>query len=114
MTHPTILDVQKGWKVFAGADEIGEVTDVLPNAIDVRHGTLIRHTYRIPGDQINEASDGVVDLSLDRASVEALEVDPGADDEAADALPDEYLHIEFPLEEGRPKDPMDLVNRRMF
>lgn len=114
MTHPTILDVQKGWKVFAGADEIGHVTDVLPDAIDVQHGTLIRHTYRIPEAHINEASDGVVDLSVDRGTVEALEVDADADDDPAAALPDEYRHIEYPLEGSAPRDPIELIDRRLF
>lgn len=113
MTHPTILDVQKGWRVYAGADEIGHVTDVLLDAIDVQHGTLIRHTYRIPEAHISEASEGVVDLSLDRESVQALELGADADAESVDALPEEYRHIEYPLEGSAPKDPIELIDRRL-
>ena len=119
----TVLDVQQGWKVFAQADEIGEVVDVGSNTFDVRTGTLIQHTYRIPEGQIAEAADGLVDLRIDRETVETMEVDgdgsrPAARDDASatssdgadlamDELPDEYRRIEFGEEIHAAPDPRD-------
>ncbi len=71
----TLLDVQQGWKVFAQADEIGEVVDVGSTTFDVRTGTLMQHTYRIPEAEIAEAAEGLVDLRIDRQTVETMEVD---------------------------------------
>ncbi|MBA3234804.1 MAG: hypothetical protein H0T59_02275 [Chloroflexi bacterium] len=113
-----LLDVQQGWKVFAQADEIGEVVDVGPTTFDVRTGTLIQHTYRISEAHIAEAADGLVDLRIDRETVETMEVhengdhpsDPGtggAGDVAMDELPDEYRRIEFGEDVDVPPDPRD-------
>lgn len=118
----TLLDVQQGWKVFAQADEIGEVVDVGATTFDVRTGTLMQHTYRIPEADIVEAADGLVDLRIDRQTVETMEVDEngerpveqGSDtapdstgDVAMDELPDDYRRIEFGENVDVPPDPRD-------
>ena len=72
MTSAALQDVQRGWKVFAGDQEIGAVTDIGTDSVTVAKGTLMRHEYRIPADLIAEAAEGVVDLSVDREVIEAL------------------------------------------
>jgi hypothetical protein len=75
MPSATLVDIQKGWKVFAGAEELGEVTDVGQHAISVRRGTILRHEFQIPEEYVAEATDGVVDLNVDRATVESMEAE---------------------------------------
>jgi hypothetical protein len=77
MPSATLEVIQKGWKVFAGSEEVGEVTDVGAHDISVRRGTLLRHEFRIPEEYVAEAADGVVDLNVDRGTVESLEVGGG-------------------------------------
>jgi hypothetical protein len=72
MTSATLHDVQRGWKVFAGDQEIGAVTEIGTDSLTVAKGTLMRHEYRIPADLIAEAAEGVVDLSVERDVIEAL------------------------------------------
>jgi hypothetical protein len=112
MTHPSIVAIQHGWKVFALADEIGQIVDVGPSHIDIQRGLLTKHRYRVPQTHIIEAADGVVDLDIDRESVEAFEVgrsDDG-DTEAVvpDALPDQYRRLEYgddgPVDPTNPPD----------
>jgi hypothetical protein len=78
MTSATLLDIQIGWKVFAGAEEVGEVAAVGEHEISVRRGTIMRREFRVPEEFVTEATDGVVDLSIDRATVESLEVGRGS------------------------------------
>ena len=75
MGSATLEDIQKGWKVYAGSEEVGEVADVGEHAISVRRGTILRREFRVPEEWVTEATDGVVDLSVDRSMVEAMEVD---------------------------------------
>jgi hypothetical protein len=91
MTQPLLDEIQVGWKVYAGSDEVGEVTDIWHESIDVGRGFLIRHHYRIPADYVAEAGDGKVDLGVDRATVDRLEIgaEPSDDD-----LPDEFRRLE--------------------
>jgi hypothetical protein len=77
MGSATLGDIQKGWKVFAGAEEVGEVADVEEHAISVRRGTILRREFRVPEEYVTEAMDGVVDLSIDRDTVESMEVESG-------------------------------------
>ena len=72
MTSAALQDVQRGWKVFALDQELGAVTDVGPDSLTVAKGTLVKHEYRIPADFIAEAAEGVVDLTVDRETIEAL------------------------------------------
>ena len=67
-----IEDVQKGWKVFAGPDELGSVKEVADDQLVVTKGLINRHEYRVPADLIEDADPehGIVDLSVDRATVE--------------------------------------------
>jgi hypothetical protein len=73
MTQVRFDLIQPGWKVFVGSDEVGEVVDVQNRHLDVRRGNFIKHAYRIPATYVAEAADGVVDLSIDRETVERLE-----------------------------------------
>ncbi len=73
MANETLESIRKGWKVFAGADQVGEVMDVGTHDISVGGGAPLRHVYRVPEEYVAEASDGVVDLRIDRAGLESLE-----------------------------------------
>ncbi len=75
MTGMILQDIQVGWKVFVGSEEVGHVVDVGSEDIGVRHGRLIKTTTRIPGDRILEASDGVVDLRADDDTMDRLSMD---------------------------------------
>jgi hypothetical protein len=112
MTHPSVVAIQHGWKVFAKDEEIGHVVDVAPGHIDIQRGLLTKHHYRVPQSLITEAADGVVDLDVDRASVEAFEVDRsdrGATETASPAeLPDDYRRLEHTDPADGSKDPPDL------
>jgi hypothetical protein len=66
-------DVQKGWKVFAGSDELGSVTEVAPDEIVVTKGVLNKHEYHVPADLVEDADEGIVDLNVDLATVERLQ-----------------------------------------
>ncbi len=59
-------DMQRGWKVFGGFQEVGEVADVEPAQLGVKHGRLTKHVTRVPTAKIVEAADGVVDLRPDQ------------------------------------------------
>jgi len=69
----TLMDVQKGWKVYAASEELGRVEDVGPNELLVERGTLLRHHYRVPAEYVAEAAEGVVDLTIDRDAVKTLQ-----------------------------------------
>ncbi|HET7026535.1 MAG TPA: hypothetical protein VFI28_02465 [Candidatus Limnocylindrales bacterium] len=74
----TILeDVQPGWHVYAGTEEVGRVADLGEHELSVRRGTLIHHTYRVPEVFVAEAYDGVVDLAIDKPAFDRLEVGAG-------------------------------------
>ena len=75
MTPAALDEIQKGWKVYANADEVGRVEDGGYDELVVRRGRLIRHIYRVPAEYVDSAVDGVVDLGLDRDAVERLELD---------------------------------------
>lgn len=68
-----IEDVQPGWKVFAGPEELGSVKEVGADEILVSKGVINRHEYHVPADLVEDAGEGIVDLSVDRAAVEALQ-----------------------------------------
>lgn len=82
MTSPFVADIQVGWKVFAGPEQIGQVTAVAAETLEVTRGTFRRHHYRIPKKYITEATDGVVDLRIDPAAVGEFDTDalPTTDD----------------------------------
>jgi len=65
MATVDLQQVQRGWKVFAKDQEIGNVIAVGQSEITVEKGGLVRHEYRIPGARVAEAADGVVDLAID-------------------------------------------------
>ncbi len=99
MSTPFIADIQVGWKVFAGAEQIGTVEAVGDRHLEVTQGWLRRHRYRIPTKYVAEATDGVVDLVIDPAAVDQFE--PGRQDASAtDRVTDPRLEAELP-------DPMD-------
>jgi hypothetical protein len=68
-----IEDVQKGWKVFAGPEELGSVKEVGTDEMVVSKGVINRHEYRVPAELIEEADEGIVDLTVDRETVERLQ-----------------------------------------
>ena len=108
MSYPASVDIRRGSKVFARGEEIGEVVDIGPNAVDVQKGTLRKHTYRVPISYVVEAAEGVVDLDIDREGVEALELgrhERDAVEISRDDLPDEYLEMEYGEHRTRPPDP---------
>jgi hypothetical protein len=74
MTSQQTFEIENGWKVFAGSEEVGEVVDVATDHLDVKRGTFRHHLYRIPKSYVAEATEGVVDLKLGRSHVDALEV----------------------------------------
>jgi len=112
MTHPSVVAIQHGWKVFAKDEEIGHVVDVAPGHIDIQRGLLTKHRYRVPQSLITEAADGVVDLDVGREDVEQFEVtgsDHGTAEVAPPAqLPDEYRRLESTDPTDGPKEPPDL------
>jgi len=74
MTNVDLQNVQRGWKVFAGDQEIGNVAEVATDELTVAKGTLVRHAYyRIPADRVAEAADGVVDVEIDPAELTTFE-----------------------------------------
>lgn len=75
MGTPILEDIQKGWKVFAGAEEIGRVDDVGDDALTVSKGLLVRHTYRVPAEVVQDVDEGegVIDLAVDRQTLEGLQ-----------------------------------------
>ena len=68
-----IEDVQRGWKVFAGPEELGSVKEVAADGIVVEKGVINRHEYRVPADLVEDAGDGIVDLNVDREALERLQ-----------------------------------------
>lgn len=94
MTQVRLDDIQRGWKVFAGSEEVGEVESVEGRHLDVQRGLLFKHSYRIPETYIAEAADGVVDLGVDLDVVERLERGSDRSDQAA-KLPEEYQRLEM-------------------
>ena len=100
MTSPYVADIQVGWKVFAGPEQIGEVTQVADDTLEVTRGTLRRHHYRIPKKYVTEATDGVVDLRIDPAAVGEFDAD-------RPATPDDPGGFERVEDLGDPVDPAD-------
>jgi hypothetical protein len=68
-----IEDIQRGWKVFAGSEELGSVKEIGVDEIVVEKGMINRHAYHVPADLVEDAGEGVVDLTVDRAEVERLQ-----------------------------------------
>ena len=95
MTNVHFVDVQHGWKVFAGAEEIGSVVGVSNDCLEVQRGLLRRHLYRIPTKYIEEAGEGLVDLNLDRSTLETMEVDGTTDEPRADDLEEADVQDEY-------------------
>jgi hypothetical protein len=108
MTSLYSNDIQTGWKVFAGAEEIGEVTGVGERDFEVRRGILRQHHYQIPMAYVAEATGGVVDLNVEASVLDTLEVDRDAQEE----LPEEYLRLEGEQRRSAAPDPPDLTNIR--
>jgi len=75
LTQATAENIREGWKVYAGADRIGEVAYVRGNEVGVKSGRLVKHQYVIPIEYVSDAADGVVDLKISRAAVVRLEPD---------------------------------------
>jgi hypothetical protein len=73
VTQATARDIRQGWKVFAGAERIGEVAYVRGNEVGVKSGRLVKHEYVIPIEYVSDAADGVVDLKISRDAVTSLE-----------------------------------------
>jgi hypothetical protein len=73
MTDPQLEDVEPGWKVYAGGDELGKVDAVDEHELVVSKGLLVKHTYHVPAEFIEEVSPGVVDLKVDRQTIENLQ-----------------------------------------
>jgi hypothetical protein len=73
MTDPLLEDIERGWKVFAGAEELGKVDAVDAHELVVSKGTLVKHTYHVPAELVEEVSPGVVDLKVDRQTIEDLQ-----------------------------------------
>jgi hypothetical protein len=67
--------ISKGWKVFLGAREVGEVDEVSEHELTIKRGTLLKHEYYVPLTAVVEASDGVVDLRDDGRIRELVGVD---------------------------------------
>ena len=68
-----IEDVQPGWKVFAGPEELGSVKEVKGDEIVVEQGRNAQpaRVSRAAPIYVEDAADGIVDLSVDRATVES-------------------------------------------
>jgi hypothetical protein len=73
MSFSTLQEVQPGWKVFAGEQRVGTVTEVAPDALTLERGRLLHHHYRIPVECVAEAEAGIVDLNLDPDELEGYE-----------------------------------------
>lgn len=104
MTTPHITDIQVGWRVFAGSEEVGEVTRIDDDGLDVGRGRIRHHDYHFPRTLIKEALDGVVDLDLDPGAVDEYESGRQPDPEQ---LPDEYRRLEFGQDVPERIDPID-------
>ena len=68
-----IEDIQRGWKVFAGPEELGSVKEVAANGLLVEKGVINRHEYHVPAELVEDAGDGIVDLNVDREALERLQ-----------------------------------------
>ncbi|MGH2464464.1 MAG: hypothetical protein ACRDGI_03310 [Candidatus Limnocylindrales bacterium] len=73
MAAPVLEDIQKGWKVFAQVDELGQVEEVGTDELLVSSGRLFKQQFRIPAEYVQDAADGIVDLSIDRETVDDLQ-----------------------------------------
>jgi hypothetical protein len=67
--------VSKGWKVYVGSKEVGEVEDVTERELAVKRGTLVKHVYYVPIDTVVEASEGIVDIRDEGRTRELLDID---------------------------------------
>lgn len=104
MTTPHITDVQIGWRVYAGSEEIGEVTRIDAEALEVERGRLRHHQYRFPRNLVREATDGVVDLDVEPGIVDTFESRPSS---STGQLPDEYRRLEYGEDVSEPSVPID-------
>jgi hypothetical protein len=103
--------IHQGMKVFAGRDAIGTVTAVRDKEIEVTRGLVFRHVYVIPRRYVAEAAQDVVDLSIDKRTVDGLE--STSDSEPA-PLPDEFKNVEG-VNDSPPsafRDPRDDIRLR--
>jgi len=75
MTSTLQATVSKGWKVYLGSTEVGEVEEVSEHELAVKRGTLVKHVYYVPLDTVVEASDGIVDIRDEGRTRELLDID---------------------------------------
>jgi hypothetical protein len=73
MTHASLQEVQRGWKVYAGNQQVGTVSAVAPDQLTLEKGRLMRHHYRVPIERVAEAAAGVVDLNIGPGEMVAFE-----------------------------------------
>jgi hypothetical protein len=84
MTHNLSIDqVQPGWKVFLGADDLGEVAAVEDGEILVRYGRIRPDAFRIPTSLVAEADDGIVDLKADQETLDQVRAARGDERDSA-------------------------------
>ncbi len=74
MTHVPADNIRQGWRVYTGADIIGEVAYVRGDEFGVKRGRIVKHEYVIPIKYVSVAADGIVDLQIDRDAVSKLEI----------------------------------------
>jgi len=75
----------------------------------VTRGLVLRHVYIIPKRYVAEATEGIVDLTIDKQGVEGLEI---TGTPARVELPDEFRRIEG-IENSAP-DPSDLRDEALL
>lgn len=92
MTTPHITDIQVGWRVFAGSEQVGAVAQIDADALEVERGRLRHHRYRFPRDLVREATDGVVDLDVEPSMIDTFE---SGSSSTPDRLPDDYRRLEL-------------------
>ena len=73
-TQGQVWEIDNGWNVYAAdGDKIGSVEEVHPNYLVVGKGLLVHHTYRVPAEYVEDVAPGVVDLKVDRATIESVQ-----------------------------------------
>jgi hypothetical protein len=82
MTHGTLEQIRPGWRVFLGADALGEVDRVDGGQIDVKAGGRSSEVFSIPTSLVAEADDGIVDLKADQETLDEVRAARGEATEA--------------------------------
>lgn len=67
--------VRRGWKVYLGSNEIGEIDDVGERDLTVRRGTIRKSVVRLPVEVVAEADEGIVDLHDDHRTRALLDLE---------------------------------------